>query len=261
MESILKQIISTFASSGTVWLFAFLVAFGVFLILYKRIFLLPNIQKAIELWFTSRIYKVGKEKLKRHQILISQPILKSKIDNIIFEKAPFKTKVFKVFFNTKIITDITNLDKFTSENLTKLNKIDLYKKQVSFLENLKAEFNDAVIKALDVMCFKELEQLTSKEFAQQYSVICAEKIYIYVMFTEGGYDFERQKRMCILIEYLELIRDSIAFDNNYERNYHFLDILNSIISQAVLRAEKDFGNFNGNIEEIFNHYKEMYKNI
>ena len=77
------ELIKTFGSYGVGWLLLGLSLFGLFLILYKKILSLPKVQDAISYWFTQRAYKITKDKLRKHQLLISQPVLKSKIDNIL----------------------------------------------------------------------------------------------------------------------------------------------------------------------------------
>ncbi len=258
-NSAIIELIKILGSYGVGWLLLGLILLGVFMILYKKILSLPKVQEAISDWFTQRAYRITKDKLKKHQLLISQPVLKSKIDNIRFEDAPFKTDIFKIFFKVKLTVDIIKVKDFIKRDFNDLCKEELFIEQTKLTEDLKQTFNNDIKPALKELCERELSQFTSFEFARQQSKECSEKIYQHVMYSENGYEQARNKRIETLIEYTALIRDSIAFDTNNERNYHFLDILNALISQSILRAEHDFKGFNGVIENIFNSYIKTYK--
>jgi hypothetical protein len=258
-NSSITELIKILGSHGIGWLLLGLGLFGLFLIIYKRILSIPKVQDSIAFWFTQKAYRITKDKLKKHQLLISQPVLRSKIDNISFDHAPLKTDIFKTFFKVKLTGDIQKIKEFLKRDFKKISKEELFTQQTNLLEGLKETFNNEIIPALNELCERELSKSTSFEFANRYASDCSRQIFRHVMYSENGYEQARNKRMEVLIEYTALIRDSIAFDNNNERNYHFLDILNSLISQAILRAEQDFKDFNGEIENILSRYIKKYK--
>jgi hypothetical protein len=245
---------------------AFAEGYGFWMLLLLAIFFLirkllnnEKVSESIGIWFTKRTIKISSMSLKKHPFFLSQPLLRNKINNLIFTEAPYKTIVFKAFFEVKLFVDITKVKEFVIKDFSTIDKDELFLLQDELVQTLRNSFDENIISELEKVCEREISEMTSFDHAQMQKGICARKVFNHVMYSKNGYEESRNKRLESLTEYMELIRDSITFKDNNERNYHFLDLLRSFMHNAILKAEQDFKSFNGDIEKFFNECIIGYK--
>lgn len=221
----------------------------------------PEVREAISYWFRSRAYKINESKIKTHPFFNTQPRLKYKIAQIEFPNAPYKTEVFKAFFNVKLMVDMEKVKEFVQGDYKDMDANGLFQKQFELIESMKTTFDERIEAELEKICEQEIAAVTDRDNALASKAICAREVKEYVMFEAGGYEAQRDGRYEVLIENMEMIRDSITFHSNNERNYYFLELLNSIITQSIIRADKVFKNFNGEIEKKFIKYMKKDTNM
>ena len=259
-NSAIIELIKILGSYGVGWLLLGLILLGVFMILYKSILSNPKIQEAIAYWFTSKVYKVNLKDIKKHRIFSDKSKLKNKVDLMIFDSEPLKTKVFRVFFGTKLNVDTEKLKEFINDDFKKLDKEELHIKMTEVIEDMKQSFNNVVKPELVKLCKKILYTIVGNNYKQSHTENCAEKIFEYVMYAQKGFDEYRTFRIESLLYDIELIRDSPIYDNNNERIYQFLSTTGHSIEKAIMRAAKIFEDFNGEIAHIFQEQIEHIKN-
>ena len=259
-ESTVNKIIELLFSQGF-WIgIIALFVFGIMVGLYKIVISTPQIKEAIAFWVSSKSYKINIENLKKHHIFLQQSLMKNKVYSIIFKDEPLKSKVFQVFFATKLEVDIKKIKEFIETDFNKLKRVELHIKMTLLIEEIRLAYNEEIKPKLKELCEKELAQISENNYTQKDVQECSEKIYDYVMLSPKGYEEFRTYRIENLLSELELLRESPIYDNNNERVYHFLDVLNSTINKAILRAGKIFEDFNGGIDKIFyNQIKETQK--
>lgn len=259
-ESTVNKIIDLLFSHGF-WIgISALFIFGLMVASYKIVTSTPQIKEALAFWISSKSFKINTDKLRKHHIFLQQLLMKNKVYSIIFKNDPLKSKVFQVFFATKLDVDIKKIKDFVEIDFEKLSRAELHLEMTNLIDDMRRTYNDEIKQRIKELCEKELSLITSNEFKQSEAIECSNKIYEHVMFSPKGYEEFRNYRIESLLFDLELLRESPIYDNNNERVYHFLDILNSSINKAVLRAGKIFEDFNGDIDKIFNQQvKEINK--
>jgi len=221
----------------------------------------PEVREAISYWFKSRAYKINESRIKTHPFFNTQPRLKYKIAQIDFPEAPYKTEVFKAFFNVKLTTDMEKVKEFVQGDYKDMDANGLFQKQNELIESMKTTFNERIMAELEKICEREIAEVTDRDNALAGKSRCAKEVHDHVMYGPGGYETQRDGRYEVLIENMEMIRDSITFHSNNERNYYFLELLNSIITQSIIKADKVFKNFNGEIEKKFIKYMKKDTNM
>lgn len=251
--STINKILEQLFSNGFWWGITTLFMFGFSFAVYKIVISTPEIKDAIAYWVSSKSYKIDTEKLKKHHIFLQQALMKNKVYSIIFKNEPLKSKVFQVFFATKLEVDIKKIKDFVETDFNKLNREELHIKMTFLIEEIRLAYNKEIKPKLKQLCEKELQQISGNKHTQKDVKECSEKIFNYVMLSPKGYEEFRTYRIENLLSELELLRESPIYDNNNERVYHFLDILNFTINKAILRAGKIFEDFNGGIDKIFNN--------
>jgi len=227
-----------------------LIVVMLFFILYKTL-QDSDIKQAIRDWFRRKTYSFNEAKLNSHPYFQSQPKLKYKVCNLNFPNAQYKTLIFRVLLGTELSVGMEVVKEFVTHDFKKVTADELFTKQIELLESAKKNFDTKVIPELESVCERELAALLTYDDALAKKSKCAREIFHYVMYTTNGYDAARNRRTELLVENMEMLRDSITFQSSNERNYFFLEILSSFTSQAILRAEQDFRGFNGEIEKIF----------
>ncbi|MCF6185345.1 MAG: hypothetical protein L3J56_12130 [Bacteroidales bacterium] len=250
-NTVITELIKTLGSYGVGWLLLGLILLGIFLILYKSILSNSKIQDALAFWLTSKIYKVNLKDIKKHRIFSDKSKLKNKVDLMTFDNEPLKTKVFRVFFGTKLNVDTEKLKTFITDDFNKSDKEELHIKMAEVIEDMKQRFNDAVKPELVKLCKKILYTVVGNNYKQSHTEDCAEKLFEYVMYAQKGFDEYRTYRIESLLYDIELIRDSPIYDNNNERAYQFLSTVGHSIEKGIMRAAKIFEDFNGEIDLIF----------
>jgi len=259
-ESTVNKIIDLLFSQGF-WIgVAGLFMFGLMIAFYKIVTTTPQIKEALAFWISSKSYKINIDKLRKHHIFLQQSLMKNKVYSIIFKNDPLKSKVFQVFFATKLEVDIKKIKDFIETNFKTLTREELHLEMTNLVDDMRRTYNDEIKQKIKELCERELSVITGDNFKQSDAIQCSEKIYEHVMLSPRGYEEFRNYRIESLLSDLELLRESPIYDNNNERVYHFLDILNSSINKAILRAGKIFEDFNGEIDRIFNRQvKEIHK--
>ena len=255
-EDVTSNIINHLFSNGFGWGMFGLFLFGFFWAVYKKILSNEKIQDAIAFWFTSKIYKVSIKDIKKHRIFSDKLKLKNKVDLLSFKGEALKTKVFRLLFTVKLSIDTQKLNEFTKLDFKDISKEELHIKMCDTVESMKQSFNETVKTELVKFCEKELSAKAGDNYNQSHAETCASKILNYVMYEPKGFDEYRALRIESLLFDIELIRDSPIYDNNNERVYQFLSTVGHSIEKAIMRAAKIFEDFNGEIENIFNAYKE-----
>jgi len=248
--SSLTELIRILGNHGVGWLLLGLILLGIFLILYKSILTNPKIQDAIAYWFSSKVYKVSMNDIKRHSVFLNKSKLKNKVDLMTFENEPLKTKVFRILFTTKLNVDTEKLKAFINDDFKRNEKEEVHIKMTDVIEDMKQSFNELVKPELLKLCEKELLLNVSDNYKHSDAKQCAEKIFDYVMYTPKGFNEYRMYRIESLLYDIDLIRDSPIYDNNNERVYQFLNTVGHSIEKAIMRAAKIFQDFNGEIEHI-----------
>jgi len=254
VNKILDHIFSNGFWQGVIILFVL----GFFVAVYK-IITTTKIKDAIALWLSSRAYKISRENLSKHHIFLQQALLRNKANSIMFKNEPLKSKVFQIFFVTKLDVDIRKIKEFIKQDFDKISKVELHIKMTSLIDEIALAYDKAIIPNLKELCVKELAIIYGEDVSLRYANDCTEKIYKHIMNSPKGYVEYRNYRIESLLFDLELIRESPIYDNNNERVYHFLDILNSSINKAILRAGKIFEDFNGEIDRIFKNQQKKQK--
>ncbi len=221
---------------------------------YKIVIADKETREAFRSYIRKRSLKIGDDSIKNHKIISSKPSLMARVNNLNFSEAPLKTQIFRIFFRVKLEVDISKLKDFVKKDFSKLTKFELCEEHTSLLEDMRKTFNENIKPELEKMCERELSVITDYEFSIQNKALCAEKIYRYVMYSENGYDHAHNVRMELLIDIVDMIRESETMDNNNERNVEFLNNLYIFITHVILKAERDFRSFNGGIEKIFNSF-------
>ncbi len=251
-EDVTSNIINHLFSNGWGWGMLGLFLFGLFWAIYKKILSNEKIQDAIAYWFTSRAFKVSIKDVKRHNIFSVKSKMKNKVELLRFENDPLKTKVFRVFFGTKLDVDIEIIKDFANSDFKDLEKNELHEKMTDLLEKMKLTYNDAVKPELQKLCENEFSLIVGDKFNQSHAIECSNKIYEHVMYAPKGYDEFRTYRIESLLYDFDLIKESPIYDNNNERVFHFLSLLGHNIEKAIMRAAKIYQDFNGEIDKIFN---------
>lgn len=256
----ITELIKTLGSYGVGWLLLGLILLGIFLILYKSILSNPKIQDAIAFWFSSKIYKVGSNDIKRHPFFSDKSKMQNKVDLLSFKGESLKTKVFRLLFSIKLKIDTLILTNFIKADYSKLSKHELHIKMCEAVESMKRNFNISVKSELIKLCEKELKAVIGNDFKQIHAENCAKEIFYYVMYEKGGFNEYRTYRIESLLFDIELIRDSPIYDNNNERIYQFISTTGHSIEKAVMRAAKIFQDFNGEIAHILHREIERIRN-
>jgi len=249
-ESTVNKIIDLLFSEGYwVGLIALFV-FAIIIALYKIIVSTPQIKEAIAIWVSRKTYTINVENINKHHIFLQQSLMKNKVNSIIFKGDPFKSKVFQVFFATKLEVDIKKIKDFIKKDFRKLSPFELHIEMTMLIENMKSTYDKEIKAKIQELCNQELYSRVGNHYSISNAKYCSEKIFKYIMYSPKGYEEFRSYRIENLFLDLELLRESPIYDNNNERVYHFLDTLNSLINKAILRAGKIFYDFNGEIERI-----------
>lgn len=256
-----NNIINHLFSNGWGWGMLGLFLFGLFWAIYKKILSNEKIQGAIVYWFASRAYKVSIKDIKKHNIFSVKSKLKNKVDMLIFENDPLKTKVFRAFYGTKLNVDIKLIKDFANSDFEKLEKIELHEKMTDLLDQMKIAFDNAVKPELQTLCENEISLIAGDNFNRSQAIECSKNIYEYVMFAPKGYDYSRAYRIESLLYDIDMIKESPIYDNNDERVFHFLSMLEHTIEKAIIRAAKIYQDFNGEIDGIFNKQIKKTNNI
>lgn len=255
-EKIIDYLFSNGFWNGIVFLLIFVILFGLYKFLNSK-----EIKDAFIYWFNNKTYKINKDKLKKHHIFLNQALLKNKVSSIVFKNDPLKSKVFQEFFKTKLDVDIPKLRKFLENDFKKMSKEELYALEVALIDDMSKTYDNSVKNSLRELCRRETSLIVGDNYKQEDVIKCADKIFNHVMFEEKGYVQYRNFRIESILIDLELIRESPIHDDNNERVYNFLDILNASMNKAILRAGKIFEDFNGEIDRIFNaQFKENLNN-
>jgi len=242
--STINKIIDFLFSNGY-WAGVF--TFLVFTLLYIvfKIISYEKIKDAIALKISANRYKKSRINLKKHHIFLHEALMRNKANSIIFKNEPIKSRVFQEFFKTKLEVDIERIKNFLELDYKKHSSSELYFAMLSLINEMQESFNKQIKIKLTSLCEKLNNNLSLRN-----SKACSKKLYEYIMNSPKGFlEFRNYRIENLLIE-MELIKNSPIYDDNNERLYHFLDILNSSINKSILRAGKIFEDFNGEIEGI-----------
>ncbi len=256
----INNIINHLFANGWGWGMFGLFLFGLFWAIYRQFLSDDRVKEAVSYWIKKRAYKVGDKDLKNHKIFSIKSRLRNKVDIMFFENAPLKTKVFRVFFKTKLDVDIQKIKEFTQSDFKNLDRCELHIKMIDLIDDMKATYDVEVKAKLKELCECEFREILGDNFKETDVIACSEKIFKYAMYAPNGYEHFRNYRIENLLYDTEDIKESPIYDDNNERVYQFLLYLAQNIERTISRAAKIHQGFNGEIDRIFNsHIKGINK--
>lgn len=253
MEKILefiKWIGEAFGYGSMILIIVLLVLVG---FVYYGLFKNPKNMESFIHWLTKRTHKITKDKLKKHPIFNKKVIYAYRANSIVFAGKYYKTKLFQLFFVTKVTTDIKLLKFFLNNNFKKISMYKLQTLMEEAVTDMVEEFNDVIKQKLTIFSEGQISPFR-KDYTREELNIFVEKLYNYIMYEQGGYDEKRQKRLDRIFTHISDIPPNPIYDNNFERVYHFLDILNAVLDTVIIDAVKVYENFNGQIDSMFENF-------
>jgi hypothetical protein len=239
------QIITQFPQ----WIQIILLSLLMITVIVVSVLRIKALRDAIVYWIEKRIYKIKTSDLKSHKIFKEKPLLKHRVNAIRFEDK-YKEDILRLFYNTKLNVDFSNLEQFIQNNNFDKD-FDVLSKSMDLFNKMQDDFDEQILKIINQYCSTKIKD--SQSVAK-----CAEEIYDFVMNSKGGFSEHRINRLDDLYEAVELVNSSPLYDNNHEKIYQLLDVLHANISKAVMQVGKIFMYFNGQIKIIIENYKEKF---
>jgi hypothetical protein len=257
-ESILKEILLATDGWNAVLKALYLTVILSLGIIYKVVLSKESTRADIATWIRNKVYRVNSKNLKSSPLFRNKSRFLNDVLNISFENNPLKTIVFQTFFRVKIMVDFDKAHTLLATDVKKMDDDEVATLMTDLMISMRDTFDNEIKTALQEMCQEELTKITSIAFAASVSKQCSTELFDHVMYSVGGYNSYRKERLDMVLDEIDLIRQSIYHQNNYERLYHFFDILYLTVKRAILRASTTFANFNGEIDNIFYKYHNAF---
>jgi len=158
----------------------------------------------------------------------------NQIGKISFD-CPHKTDAFRVLLHAKLESDMEQIKAWLATDFDKLTAFEVVEGMQVCIANL-VDAGDAAILAA---------------FREKYGKATGEKIFDFVMDSEGGFRAHRNDRINMLHMVSNVfIQHSPIHRNNNERVYTFINSLSIAIYIAVYKAQESFEAFNGQIAKL-----------